>query len=229
MKQLSIVCGIGLFSLVLIPSFQTRPTTNRQNDCYVCVTDHFNSLTAKEFEDGIKRYKRFRADIINEVVLKGSKTDALSCWYSIDTLKTFICLMEKYARGHHIPSDSLGIRFHYSVYPDSKPDYPIYGRLHTLYLAATINKNNSNVDFDPRYLDSITPADTAPSDSLLVKSYISNIFQFHPGHHIFALPLSYPATLTAASPSPISGTGNISIMSRNQGQLCPNYPNCPTN
>jgi len=227
MKQLSIVLAAGFFTLIVILAYQVRHNPKPKPDCYECKIDRFTSLSAADFEDGIHRYKQLRSDVIDGSVLKGIKPDARNCWYSLDTLKTFICLIEKYAKKRGIPSERLGIRFHYAVYPDIKPDYPTYARLHTLYLSATVHRSGFNQDFDPRYLDEVLGKKHIPSDSLLLRSYIYNIYMSDPGAKLLVLPLPYENPVQPPRSAGSALTGATPVMSRNQGQLCPNYPNCP--
>jgi hypothetical protein len=204
-----------LLSLFLTLSCRHCPATVVQ-DCYHCDTDAFYGLTAEDYREGLQRYRRERADVIDDSVLKGIKSDARSCWYSIDTLKKFICLMEKYASRLHIPADSLGIRFHYAVYPGVFPQNPEYSRLHTIFMVATCRSNEVNRDFDPRYLDSLYGPQPPGLDSLL---QAGDPRFLPPGVRLFEL------DYVSANHSDATGT---SVMAKNQGQLCPNYPNCPT-
>lgn len=226
MKQFLFVAGVALFSFFLgyflDGRFAGAHAASLQSDCYQCDNDAFNSLSAADFDDGIRRYKTNRSDIIDNGILRNIKPDARNCWYSLDTLKKFICVMEKYAGRQNIPVSSLGIRFHYAVYPDNQPVNPSYARLHTLFLAATINRNNINEDFDPRYLNSIVKEKGNFNEKLLARSYFRNLFVTDSTMKIFSLTPVYENRVISA------GTGQtISVMDRNQGQLCPNYPNCP--
>lgn len=77
-------------------------------------------------------------------IMLSDSVDSRSVWFSLDSLKTFICTIEKYNEGLVKKSDSLGIRFYFGVYSDTHNIYP--GK-HTLILVPT----RSKVDFDPRY------------------------------------------------------------------------------
>ncbi len=135
------------------------------SSCYNCVTDDIHGETAAEFADVVARYNTTHASVYNEYA-KGllsatsigapSKIelptfkDAQSCWYSVDTLKKFICLMEKYAAKSNIKTSDLGVRFYYGNYPDNYTRDITLSKHHTLFLTATTNLGGSNIDFDPR-------------------------------------------------------------------------------
>lgn len=208
MKLLSSIAMITLFGSL---------SCHHPADCYQCNNDVFYGLTVQEYKDGVDRYKHFRSDIIDGTVLRDIKPDARSCWYSIDTLRKFICLLEQYSQQLGIPPDSLGIRFEYAVYPDTFPQKQIYSRLHTLFMVATCKQQGMNIDFDPRYLGTVFHSPTTV-DSLLNAGAIAHL---QPGVQLFELDL----TSGNAGVQP----GTLSVLSKNQGQLCPNYPNCPTN
>ncbi len=131
--------------------------------CYNCITDDIHGETAAEFADVVARYNTTHASMYNEyatgrlrVAVSPSKIelptfkDAQSCWYSIDTLKKFICLMEKYAAKSKIKTADLGVRFYYGNYPDNYTRDLSLSKHHTLFLTATTNLGGNNIDFDPR-------------------------------------------------------------------------------
>jgi hypothetical protein len=226
MKQFFICLNLLLLTMVLSTSCRHEPSP----DCYQCANDAFTGLSGTDFENGVQRYKTLRSDLIDATVLRNIKPDARSCWYSIDTLKKFICLMETYSKQVNISPDSLGIRFYYAVYPDSLLENPIYSRLHTLFLVSTLKQNNANVDFDPRYLVSVAARNPrVPIDTGFINSgLISNLAGRDPGYHLFELDYIKGSNSTQDAAGGLT-SATPSVMSRNQGQLCPNYPNCPTN
>jgi hypothetical protein len=80
-----------------------------------------------------------------------SNTDARCIWFSLETLKQFICTIEKNNAKLTNYATNLGIRFYYAVYePDYNPDLGKANR-HTLFMVPTrSNGNEPAVDFDPR-------------------------------------------------------------------------------
>lgn len=133
--------------------------------CYNCITDDIHGETAAEFADVVARYNTTHASKYNDYAtgrLSGTSLgspsrielptfqDAQSCWYSVDTLKKFICLMEKYAAKSKIKSSDLGVRFYYANYPDNYTRDITLSKHHTLFLTATTNFGGNNIDFDPR-------------------------------------------------------------------------------
>jgi hypothetical protein len=135
------------------------------SSCYNCITDDIHGETADEFADVVARYNTTHASNYNDYAtgrLSGTSLgspskielptfkDAQSCWYSIDTLKKFICLMEKYAAKSNIKTADLGVRFYYANYPDNYTRDITLSKHHTLFLTATTNMGGNNIDFDPR-------------------------------------------------------------------------------
>jgi len=194
---------------------------NHAISTYNCTNDQFYGLTKSEFDSGRHKYKTDRWDLINSSgKLRPNTQDALSCWYSLDTLKKFICLIERYSADLKISSDHLGIRFHYAVYPDEGPlrngrHYEPYAKLHTLFMTPTYKLNEKDIpsDFDPRYTDfpnTVRP----PRDTVPILKYFS-FSQLSPA----AKPLML------GSPYKILYSSTANGMEQNQGQLCP--PTCP--
>jgi hypothetical protein len=78
------------------------------------------------------------------------KTDARCIWFSLETLKQFICTIETNNAKLNIPAEDLGIRFYYAAYPMNYVDVKKQNR-HTLFMVPTYkNGTGAEVDFDPR-------------------------------------------------------------------------------
>jgi hypothetical protein len=138
------------------------------NSCYDCTVDDLHGETDEEFAIVTARYRtthqelfnKFAKGILDNSVYPNTGTkigtdsfqDARSCWFSADTLKKFICLMEKYAAKIGVPPSRLGLRFYYAVYPTDYDRDQKFSDRHTLYITATEDKYNTGIyeDFDPR-------------------------------------------------------------------------------
>jgi hypothetical protein len=206
--------------------------------CYNCDTDVFRGLTVQQYQTGIDWYDSVRWQVINRSgkLVAANPVDSMSCWYSLETLKRYICLIERYSDSLNISPDKLGIRFHYAVYKD--PVVMEYGRnytnLHTLFLTPTMLIDSSDVDFDPRYTDVHLTAATLRSmtvDSMLQHLAIQRLDRsvmplvipyFNPKTGL-AAPSTFAATGAAFATATTSG--GVTVMGQNQGQLCP--PTCP--
>lgn len=199
----------------------SQPKVVSYTSCYNCSTDTFSGITIGEFKYGIARYRTTHFDSINNepyMANLGLK-DARACWYSLNTLKKFICLIEKYSGQLVSNTDSLdlGIRFYYAVYPDSSTpridhfDIADKSR-HTLFLVPTYfsSADSLNIDFDPRY--SVSPLN----------------FAIYSGDSASAFALGYaPRSFTPGSSGSSNNSNSTNGGNQNQGQLCP--PTCPNN
>lgn len=220
MKKALIAGNIVLLGIVVVMSgFLWGPSHGRvapppvYNSCYECGSDTFYGLTLQEFMRDIARYKTTHAYRINHepyMMTHDSLKDTRACWYSLDTLEKYICLIKKYSESKGLASSTLGIRFYYAVYP-SNPGELWNGKYisrHTLFLVPTrqvdIKEGDGekifNVDFDPRV--SLDP----------LASYFAG------------LPLSTAAASRRVMVLDLGHPENPE-MAKNQGQLCP--PNCP--
>ncbi len=203
------------------------------SSCYNCITDDIHGETAAEFVDVTARYRYTHQRVYNAYVrnqlsnpgmlspysIAGEKfNDARSCWYSVDTLKKFICLLEKYSGKVKLNTSQLGIRFYYANYPQGYlRDVPSEIH-HTLFLTSTFkDKNGVNIDFDPR-----VSASTGAITSLgnLINRQDSNYLR----RPLFMIagttdPTHYRVSMSTTGTS----TSNISM---NQGDLCPPSTDC---
>ncbi len=134
----------------------------------VCINcdDETKGQTFEHFKDVVYNYRIKHWDVINtnvdfieptagtsynDLVPKYNKTDARSIWFPLETIKKFICSIEKYNGKLSTPNKELGIRFYYAVYGK---DYEVIAKRnrHTLFMVPTYQANagQPQVDFDPR-------------------------------------------------------------------------------
>lgn len=206
MKQISIALNVVLSGFILFMACNSSKKSTRAdsipsshttlvhpfNSCYDCSDDAFFGLTKKELLDGISRYEKTHWELINNDKKRPPVgPDSRACWYSLDTLKKFICLIENYASGFKIPSSELGIDFYYAVYGNKESIWePSYKSLMTLFMVPTYKR----LDFDPRsslLLNGIQTFDSI-SDA------------------------SEPLVLDGST-----ANSDIPGLAKNQGQLCP--------
>ena len=213
----SMVLGISLtlFYNHLTAEQNTKSVAPQETDSG-CDPNSFYGLTVKEFMEGVARYKTTRADLIDSSLYMDTNNirDARSCWYSIDTLKKFICLIEKFSAPLGINHHQLGIRFFYAVYAadTSLLLHKRYKGHHTLFMVPTRKEEGRNIDFDPRYL--------------WKKKNLPHGGKLLPGDYIITgiPPTVRPLMLDGVSVNRATGELDEN-MSKNQGQLCP--PFCP--
>jgi hypothetical protein len=134
--------------------------------CTNCSIDDLPLEPAGEFANVVARYRtthhavfnNFAKGLLNNTttpnmgtVVSNNFADARTCWFELDRIKKYICLMENYAGKLGYTSDKLGIRFYYGVYPSNYQRDPSFSDKHTLFLAATLrNEMGEHIDFDPR-------------------------------------------------------------------------------
>jgi hypothetical protein len=190
------------FAVLLSYDLFFRPKCDDYND-------YLELVTVQEFREAVKKYKVKRADIINPTMPLSSEKDRLkdarTCWFPVDSLKKFFAVSEKLARENQIPTENMGVRFFYAVYPDNGPtrDGVNYRDRHTLFFVPTFrDEEMRDVDFDPV---SGRPLAALVQDSL----------QFDTTRVMFFNAVSYNMRVTEDE-----------ALIKNQGQLCP--PTCPT-
>jgi len=194
-----------------------------------CDNDGFFGLTAMDFMKGIARYRDKRWRQVNKIArqdVPGRRfNDPRSCWYSLDTLKKFICLIEKYSQQLGLPSDKLGINFYYAVYPGQGVWNEDYRCAHTLFMAPTFSQpvlnhpdSSVNIDFDPRF----TVDERSRNPGLPIQTYAEILRTGNASRQVLVL--------DGSNANGALRRGSLETpptMFRNQGQLCPNFPNCP--
>jgi hypothetical protein len=218
MKKALIAGNLVLLAIVVVMSgFWRKPSPDKDKvmppvsykSCYDCGNDTFYGITVEQFMTGVARYRATHAYRINHepYMEHDSMKDARACWYSLDTLEKYICLIKKYSEGRGLKPDELGIRFYYAVYPSDAADLanPKYISHHTLFMVPTYDTlgNNENVDFDPRQglqplASYFSKKNTGPASGAQMRVTILDLG---------------------------GQQRNAQQMAKNQGQLCP--PNCP--
>lgn len=245
MKKILLLSNLGwMLVTMLIMANCTNNSNSANSICTDCPSDNFYGVEASKFVKGLARYRNFKWNAINKrdsAEINNGKPfeDARSCWYSIDTLKKFICLLEKYSQyvGSGIQHENLGIRFYYAAYDVSVNDtYQIktiskdaqstytqpLGLYHTLFMVPTYHDKevNLDIDFDPRAscgktIEEINQHPVNPDQIVNPTAkdlFIWNKYLADSTSKLFILDHT---SVTAKTPSV-----------QNQGRLCP--PNCPT-
>jgi hypothetical protein len=144
-----------------------------------------------------------------------SKTDARCIWFSLNTLKQFICTVEKNSANLTIPSSDLGVRFYYAVYENDYEDENKRNR-HTLFMVPTCkSEKGAAMDFDPRetYARRINPEFKGRYKDKILS--FSDLLNEGGTKNILTL-----GENESSSPDPEAK------MVKNNGELCPD--NCPT-
>lgn len=171
MKKL-LIAIILVFAVIIFIQFCTEKGGESEEGIGYGCTSETEGQTYAHFRDAVRRYKFERSDLAEAWSRGNVETslavtppeglrDSRAIWFSMDSLKKFICTIEKYSKEIGIPSDSLGIRIYYGIYSDT--DY--FSRMHTVFMVPTFTMGTgSQVDFDPRFssiemnrhMDSIT-------------------------------------------------------------------------
>jgi hypothetical protein len=175
--------------------------------CSDCRRTETYGHTMEEFLEVTREYREKRWKLINAqlpgMTDKKDSVDSRAIWFSLDSLKKFICTIEKYSEQLHIKPENLGIRMYYAVYKKN----PDFQNLHTLFMVPTITANNENAvpqDFDPR---------SSVLDRNEIKSRDSLI--------TFVDLARYPTKVALIFSREAEASGLI----KNNGGLCP--PKCP--
>lgn len=186
-------------------------TTTQQNtpgiSCTDCRETETYGHTMEEFLEVTREYRDKRWRIINAqlptMTENHDTVDARAIWFSLDSLKNFICTIEKYAEQLHIKPEDLGVRMYYAVYKHDSE----YQGLHTLFMVPTFSEAGSKdqeQDFDPRA--SVLYREQLKSrDSIITFADLSKF----PNQRALILARQKE---------------NMSLV-RNNGELCP--PKCP--
>lgn len=167
MKKILITTNLLTLSILFIAWNGTNSLPDMGKQKKGCET---KGHTFAEFEDVVDRYTTERWAIINKQFSTNGPnpnrtgnvgnprstnnfSDARSIWFSLDSLKQFICTIEKYTAlmGTKKP-DTLGIRLYYGVYQPDRVKFPFK---HTIFLVPTykkagMGKGITGIDFDPR-------------------------------------------------------------------------------
>ena len=244
MKKILLVTNVLTLIFLYFQSCETFSKANGSfniskeplySSCYNCVVDDIHGETAAEFADVTGRYrtthqKLYNAYVSNQftsltgwnspytVSAKGFK-DARSCWYSVDTLKKFICLLEKFSEKVNLKPADLGVRFYYGNYTETyQRDVPSAIH-HTLYLTPTYTtKDGAKIDFEAR----ISAANGTITTLASLINRNDSIPYFNQPLFMIAGTTEQNKRKVAMTPSG-SPEDNVSM---NQGDLCPPSTDC---
>jgi hypothetical protein len=116
------------------------------------------SVFGDDFAEKVARYRDQCWQVINDDVKVHGKmdgypswVDSRCVWFSLDTLKKFLCYIEKYSDSIHIDRDSLGVRFYYAVISGDTVKEAHKDRVgqHTIFMVPTEQRKGEPIDFDP--------------------------------------------------------------------------------
>jgi hypothetical protein len=180
MKQVSFCLNILLVIAVFYACSKNSGSTN--SNCSFCkenpnviAANTVNTVTAKEIT------RRYQLDDQPKLQIGGGAPDAASVWFSLETLKAFICQIETSTCNGTCRANNLGIRFYYCKYPKDMNTYtdlnglpPTYVEHHTLMLVPTFSydgENSIHRDFDLLHLgDNICKPTPLVKDSIPQKT-----------------------------------------------------------
>jgi len=247
----NIITLAALYYVYTHPVKNSDPVKNDSLSCYDCSDGNIHGETAAEFSDVTARYRSSHLALY-DAYIQGNMTgntvqnpphtagsgfqDARSCWFPVDTLKKFICLMEYYASKIDIPSSQLGVRFYYANYSDTISN-AAFANHHTLYLTPTAydDKDQANVDFEPKLSaennEFITISDLIYPDEIRRMELRNKDVKSPPAYKAYAqryntqrLFILSPGVPSATASSTMSlSSSNVSM---NQGDLCPPGTGC---
>lgn len=248
MKKTLIFTNLLSIAIILWLYFEKKPIEQspKCTSCNNCDAE----TTGQEFEhfrNVVYNYRVKHWDLINntsdfnntmtknlpysQLVTKYNSTDARCIWFPLETIKKFICTIEKYNNKLVNPSNSLGIRFYYAVYEDDYPDTTKQSR-HTLFMTPTYQDGNGGpqVDFDPRLT---YEEQTKAGGKKVEKVNYVTIGNKRSPYRLAGtklLILGDESIVQNPNPTPSqkksSGTSNDPNLIQNTGEMCP--ANCPT-
>lgn len=236
----ALAISFGIYIYLFPPQNRTNPDTgdpvqevvvDTSGSNIICMdcTDQTLGQPIEHFRDVLKNYRTNIWDAVNQSTFNQTtqglnfnsmeniypNTDARCIWFSMESIKQFICTIEKNNDSLKQPAQKLGIRFYYAVYGNDYQDTDKRKR-HTLFMVPTFsNGDNDEVDFDPRetlarqrntfeYGSKYDSAKVTFKDLLMEHS------------HILSLALGEePAT-----------SSNTMKLIRNNAEICPT--NCPS-
>jgi hypothetical protein len=219
MKKVLIATNILFISIIWFQACKPSGIVQKSVSYFNCATTETRGHTMKEFMDVVSRYKTNYADVITKWALSLKKAtdvsnsddlvertfqDSRSVWFPLDTIKKFICTVEKYSTILNIPSESLGINFYFATYGQLQGPRANHSYHHTLYFVPTMRGRNGNVDFDPR-------------NSVSEKRNLDNIFQI--GDYV-------GSDQNESKNMLVLGGEESNPLDDNKGQGCP--PECTT-
>lgn len=194
MKQISIALNVVLISvLVFIAcSKKSQPTVSSKQtrisqlklapnqQCSLCKTYERSELQGINAETAKGMSQTYRKE--NQLRMKDNTRDARSAWFSLESMKAFIYLIEKASCDSGCSQNlKLGIRVYYAKYPPER-DFPeslskaipgSYAEHHTLFMVPTYRREDSmdiNYDFDPWHIGG-TPCKPKTFNSLFNQNF----------------------------------------------------------
>lgn len=173
MKQISIALNVVLISIIVFIgcSRQSHPSApiilshGTSDQCPACKS------YAKDYEfEGIsaiaaqKMSGKYKSE--NQLLFRNNTLDARSAWFSLETIKAFVYLIEKATCDSGCSDLNLGVRIYYAKYPTNNQDSlklfdmaklpeSNYAEHHTIFMVPTYQDKNSpdiNWDFDPWHI-----------------------------------------------------------------------------
>ena len=206
MKKILLLSNLGwmLITTLVITHATKQPakavTSSIETPPPVCAADEIELMNATSFLKGLARYKEYQLKAINDKlsngIMPGKFEDARSCWYSIEKLDEFICLIKQNATKYKW--NELGIRFYYAAYPDTEHqtillkagtgtggtlnepvEVPV-GMHHTLFMVPTHHADETNLEEDlfmqPR-LREIPQSEKKEISGTINTSYMGNLYE----------------------------------------------------
>jgi hypothetical protein len=217
---------------------------SKEDNPEVCVSceDETKGEEIEHFRNVLENYRKNIWDSINNNTIfnqptKGmnhtglqpiyNSTDARCIWFSLETIKQFICTIEKNNARLNDPAQNLGIRFYYAVYESDYAKDPLKRNRHTLFMVPTYsNGSGAEIDFDPR---ATADRQNDPGFSKTYQggkvTYVNLLNENKPGNFLM-LAEGQSNPNKRSSNLVTSTTSTTSSMVKNNGEICPT--NCPT-
>ena len=211
--------------------------------CVECETEtdgqtfnHFKNVVQNyrtKIWDSINNTTRFVQPTLgksyNDLTKMYNNTDARCIWFPLETIKKFVCTIEKYNKQLITPQTNLGIRLYYGVYEDDyEEDKEKQGR-HTLFMLPTYAADGGpQTDFDPR--ETYFQQQNLNGNFKEIMNYV-NILQRTPTASLkskkFLMVGGADKVYDPVSKSTMTTTASSTTsLIQNTGEICPK--NCPS-
>jgi hypothetical protein len=211
-KNLLIATNIIAIAIIVALLFRNNSLRGLITECDTmgpncCSYPDLEGETFGDFKNVVKRYKENSWTAINNSMNQQRNSldflDARCIWFSLDSVKQFICTIEKYSRQLHLETKDLGIRLYYGQYPSNR-NY--YADQHTIFMMPTFSLDGTGeaIDFDPRH----NVANNWGTSKNEIRSFASS-----------AASVGLNGRFTI-----LSGNADMNPAIRNSGELCP--PKC---
>jgi hypothetical protein len=215
MKKLFKIHISFLMAAVLLVSCKgpENPESTNTKICHDCEHENFEGVPIANFMKDVARYNNTHVRNIRPDLASEGINPSRACWFSLDVIKRFVCLIESEAEKQNLSKDDLGIRFYYAVYPNRHTvDGNEYGKLHTLYMVPTMHQENENVDIG------LLPQVYSDIDTLKTTHTLWDLSKIDSNIKVLILHTSSVKDIPSIG-------GRPPALIQNQGQLCP--PTCP--